>query len=259
MTGLADRRLLVVGGGSGIGRAVVDAYLESGARPVVVERSEAASASLAESLGERGEVVVGDGTDPAVLAHAVDRAVDRDGRLDHLTCCVGVFDSYVRVSDLSADDLARAADEIWQTNVVGTLLAVRCAVDALRAGRGSVTLTLSESAFHPVGGGVLYGASKWALRGVVTHLAAELAPDVRVNGVAPGGTSGTSFGGLSSLEQTLRADTTPGRDGRIAAGTLLEFAPEPRDHAGAYAYLADPVAARAVTGIVVNSDGGRRM
>ena len=91
-----------------------------------------------------------------------------------------------------------------------------------------MTLTLSESAFHPVGGGVLYGSSKWALRGVLSHLAVDLAPDIRVNAVAPGGPTGTRFGGLAALDQTQTADRVDGRDERIASGTLLRATPGPR-------------------------------
>ena len=133
----------------------------------------------------------------------------------------------------------------------------RGVVEAYVAEGASVTLTLSESAFHPVGGGVLYGSSKWALRGVVAHLSRDLAPRVRVNGVAPGGTSGTRFSAPAMLGQTLSADQVPGRDDRIKAGNALGVVPSPADHAGAYVYLADPAAARVVTGVVLNTDGGR--
>jgi 2,3-dihydroxy-2,3-dihydrophenylpropionate dehydrogenase len=44
----------------------------------------------------------------------------------------------------------------------------------------------------------------------------------------------------------------------IADGNVLGVVPSPADHAGAYLYLADPVAARVVTGVVINTDGGRR-
>lgn len=86
----------------------------------------------------------------------------------------------------------------------------------------------------------------------------ELAPEVRVNGVAPGGTTATRFGGLTTLGQTQTADQVEGRDDRIAAGTLLGVVPRPEDHAGAYLYLADPHTSRVTTGIVINTDGGRR-
>jgi NAD(P)-dependent dehydrogenase (short-subunit alcohol dehydrogenase family) len=254
---LGGLSILVTGGGSGIGRAVTRAYLAAGAHVTVLERDPAAADELVRAGPDTVYVVVGDATDPA----AVDRAVavaGADGRgLDQLTCCVGVFDYYASVRDLDPERLAAAAAEIWQVNVLSALLAVNRAYPRLRAARGSVTLTLSESAFGGHGGGVLYGSSKWALRGVVAHLSADLAPEVRVNGVAPGGTSGTRLGGLGALGQDQTADAVPGRSERIKASTLLQVLPEPGDHAGAYVFLADRVASRVCTGVVINTDGGR--
>ncbi len=254
---LEGERILLTGGGSGIGRAVALAYVEHGATVTVLERSPDNAKALEVEAGPGLQVIVGDAADPEVLASAVAEAGDRNG-LDNLTCCVGVFDYYASLRTLTPAELESAADEIWRTNVLSTLIAVQAALSKLRQARGSVTLTLSESAFHPVGGGVLYGSSKWALRGVVSHLSADLAPDVRVNAVAPGGTTGTRFGGLHSLGQEQTADAVEGRDERIAAGTLLEVTPRPADHAGAYLYLADRLGARVTTGVVINTDGGRR-
>lgn len=254
---LQHRRLLVTGGGSGIGRAVVEAYLTHGARVTVLERAATHAAEL-PNQSRRLRVLVGDATDPEMLAQAVETAAGPDG-LDNLTCCVGVFDNYTSLRTLTAAELGAAAEECWRGNVLSALHAVRAAFPELARARGSVTLTLSESAFHAVGGGVLYGASKWALRGVVAHLSADLAPAVRVNGVAPGGTAGTRFGGLGSLDQRQTADQVVGRDERIAAATLLGVTPRPQDHAGAYVYLADPLASRVTTGVVVSTDGGRRL
>ena len=252
---------LVVGGGSGIGRAAVTGLHREGAQVVVIERSAEHAASLTTELGsERLVVLTGDGTSPDDLARAVAAARDLAGKLDHLACCVGVFDHYADLFDLEPEQLASAAEEVWRVNVLGTLQAVRAAAPELRSTRGSITLTLSESAFHPVGGGVLYGTSKWALRGAVQHLSARMAPEVRVNAVAPGGTSGTRFSGLNSLgtaDHTV-ADSTD-RDARVAAGTLLRLTPAPESHAGAYVFLADRRASGVITGQVINTDGGRAL
>lgn len=247
--------VLVLGGGSGIGRAAALAYSAAGASVTVLERSARLGAALQDADSSMA-VLVGDATDPSTVRRAVG-AASSDGHLDHLTCCVGVFDHYLSLRDITADRFIHAAEEMWRTNVLSTLMAVNLAHDSLRAAKGSITLTLSESAFEAVGGGVLYGSSKWALRGAVHHLSADLAPDVRVNGVAPGGTSGTAFAGMSSLGQdgSLVSDDQE-RDARIARGNLLHLTPTPEDHAGAYLYLADPVAARVVTGLVVRTDGG---
>jgi 2,3-dihydroxy-2,3-dihydrophenylpropionate dehydrogenase len=247
--------VLVTGGGSGIGRAAVGAYRAAGARVTVLERSEPNARRLVEQHGDGVRVVVGDATDPDAVGEAVDVASD-DGRLDHLTCCVGVFDGYASIRDLTPDQLRRAATEIWTANVASVLLAVNRADPALREARGSVTVTLSESAFRAGGGGVLYGSSKWALRGVVAHLARDLAPEVRVNGVAPGGTTDTALAGLGALGQADASSRAAERDEQIRAANVLRVLPAPADHAGAYLFLADPVASRVCTGVVIRTDGG---
>lgn len=236
---------LVTGGGSGIGRAVALAYLADGARVTILDRARP------HDLPVGITTVIGDVTDQTAVAEAVRAAAGADGKLDLLTACAGVFDFYARVAELDPEELHRSFREIFEVNVYGALLAVREAAPALRRARGAVTLTLSTAAYQRGGGGALYASSKAALRGLVTHLAAELAPEVRVNGVAPGGTGGTRLGGLASLGQTQTAEATQGRDERIRAGTLLGILPLPEDHAHAYLYLAR---ARAVTGSVVRSD-----
>lgn len=259
MTGrLTGQRILVTGGGSGIGRAAVERYAAAGAEVTVVEFSSDRVREM-QAAGIPGVTVIqGDALDSGVLAGAVAAASGETG-LDNLTCCVGVFDFYASLADLTVEQLQAAAQETWQKNVISILLAVRVSLEELRKRQGSVTLTVSESAFYPVGGGPLYGSSKWAVRGLVGHLAKDLAPDIRVNGVAPGGTSGTRFGGLASLAQTQTADSVEGRDDRIARSTLLGFAPSADDHAEAFAFLADRTAARAITGTIINSDAGRSM
>lgn len=256
---LRGLHILVTGGGSGIARAAAERYDGEGAVVTVLNRSASGAESVSSASDGRIRTLVGDATDPEVLRQAITLASDESGHLNHLTCGVGIFDNYARITDLSASELMGAAQESWTVNVLSAFLAVTLAAEALRAsGNGSVTLTLSESAFNATGGGVLYGSSKWALRGAIEHLAAELAPDIRVNGVAPGGTSGTRFGGLQSLGQTLTADKVEGRDDRVAAGTLLERIATPEDHSGAYRLLADPVDSRSITGAIIRSDGGRR-
>lgn len=259
MTGWLDGvSALVTGGGSGIGRAVVDGYVAEGARVTVLDRNAQCCEELLERHGQAVAVVCADATDATQVDAAVRLAIQHTGRLDHLTTCVGLFDYYAPLAGIDPSRLPDAFDEIYRVNVYSTLLAVQRAVPALAASHGSVTLTLSSSAFHPDGGGVLYGSSKWALRGVVEHLARELAPDIRVNAVAPGGTGGTRLAGLRSLDQRLTADQVAGRDERIKASTLLGVTPMPADHVGAYVYLASAARSRIVTGTVINTDGGHR-
>lgn len=261
MSGWLDgRRALVVGAGSGIGRAVVDAFVEEGARVAVLERDPDKSAAIRAALPDV-PVVVADATTRQANDDAVAATVAAFGGLDVLVNCVGIFDFYRGVSELSADLIDDAFDEMFRTNVKSHLHSVRAALPALRAAKtadstGVVLLTESTSAYYPGRGGVLYVSSKFAVRGLVTALAHELAPDVRVNGVAPGGTLNTDLRGLSSLGlDGRRLDDTPDRAAELADRSPLQVALSGRDHAWTYVFLASE-RARGITGGVVHPDGG---
>jgi len=254
---LSGKVALVAGGGSGIGRAVVEAFLGAGASVAVLEADRAKCAALAE-LGPEVAVVRGDARSPADHAAALDAALalGPGGRLDVAAGFVGVFDLYTPLRDLPEDRFDAAFDEVFGLNVKASLVLARAVLPALRASRGSLVLTLSSSSFYPGRGGTLYVASKFALRGVVRQLAHEEAPLVRVNGVAPGGTVSTDLRGAASLGfDGTRLDDRPGRREQLEARTPLQVALAPADHAGAYLYLASD-AARGVTGEVIRSDGG---
>jgi NAD(P)-dependent dehydrogenase (short-subunit alcohol dehydrogenase family) len=257
VTGWLDgRRALVVGAGSGIGRAVVDAFGAEGARVAVLERDRAKADALAAARPEV-PVVVGDATTRAANDEAVCAAVDAFGGLDLLVNCVGVFDFYRSITDIDADVLDDAFDEMFRTNVKSHLHSVKAALPALKeSGQGVVLLTESTSAYYPGRGGVLYLASKFAVRGLVTALAHDLAPDIRVNGVAPGGTVGTDLRGLPSLGTADRSlGDTPDRAAELAARVPLRVALSGEDHAWSYVFLASG-RARGITGETVHPDGG---
>lgn len=195
---LDGRRALVVGAGSGIGRAVVDAFVAEGAVVAVLEKDPDKAAAVAAAVAG-APVVVGDATTVAANEEAVDAAVKAFGGIDILVNCVGTFDFYRTLADLPTNRLDDAFAEMFSVNVKSHLHSVKAALPALRASRGSVVLTESTSAYYPGRGGALYVSSKFAVRGLVLALANELAPDVRVNGVAPGGTLQTDLRGLESL------------------------------------------------------------
>lgn len=255
---LAGAVAVVVGGATGIGRAVVERFAAEGARGVVVDVAAGPLQELRAHLPAGSfETVSGDASRPGSAAEAVSAATARFGGVDVLVCCAGRFDFQTRICSLGVEELDRAFDDIFAVNVKSSLLAVHAAAEQLRRRRGSVILTLSSSAFYPEGAGALYGASKWAGRGLVSHLARELAPEVRVNAVAPGGTSGTRLAAVDALGITGSVEDVAGRDERLRAGNLLGAVPVPGDHTGSYVFLASPLMSGHVTGAVINSDGGR--
>ena len=255
MAWLDGKRALVVGAGSGIGRAVAAALVAEGAHVAALELDPAKAAALAADLP--GCVVSsGDATSAADSRAAVRAACAAFGGLDVLVNCVGIFDFYRGLADLDDVQLSAGFDEIFNVNVKSQLVSVHAALAELRRSRGSVVLTVSTSGFYPGRGGVLYVASKFAVRGCVIALAHELAPDVRVNGVAPGGTVGTELTGPRSLGLAGQIlGTTPGREEDLRSRTPLQVALTGDDHAGSYVFLASD-RARGITGTVVHSDGG---
>jgi len=255
VTQLAGRRALVVGGGSGIGRAVVERFLAEGASVAVLELSAAKCDELTRVSGI-GPVVTGDATTWEATDASVAAATDAFGGLDTLVQCVGVFDYYRGLGQLTRQELDDGFEEIFSANVRSHLLAAHASEAALRQTRGSIIFTLSTSSYASGRGGVLYVASKFALRGAMESLADELAPDVRVNGVAPGGTLDTDLRGLRALsEETRSMADASGREDELRARTRLEVALTPEDHASSYVFLASD-AARGMTGRVLHPDGG---
>jgi 2,3-dihydroxy-2,3-dihydrophenylpropionate dehydrogenase len=252
---LAGKRALVVGAGSGIGRAVCAAFVANGASVAALEVDTAKAARLETELPPV-VVVTGDATSPADNLTAVEAAVDRFGGLDALVHCAGIFDFYRGLADLEADAILPAFDELFRLNVASQLLAVRAALEPLREAGGSVVLTASTSGFYPGRGGVLYVGSKFAVRGLVVALAHELAPRVRVNGVAPGGTIGTDLRGPAALGlSAARLDDRPDREAELRARTPLEVALTPADHARSYVFLASDQSI-GMTGRFLHPDGG---
>lgn len=252
---LAGRRTLIVGAGSGIGRAVLNRFLAEGSRVAVLERDEEKASAIRRELPEV-VVTVGDAATRDANESAVASAVDAFGGLDALVQCVGIFDFYRGVADIEADQLDAAFDEIFHTNVKSHLHSVKAALPWLRESRGSVVLTESTSGYYPGRGGILYVPSKFAVRGLVLALAHELAPDVRVNGVAPGGTVGTDLRGAGSLGMASRSlGSTPNRAEEIAARVPLNVALAGEDHAWSYVFLVSE-RSRGVSGDVIHTDGG---
>lgn len=249
---------LVTGGADGIGRAVVERYLKEGCAGVVaVDRDAAGLARLATDYSGKVATVTGDVRDYAVHEQAVCAGLERFGRLDVLVGNAGVFDFRRPLRGYDAATLASTMDELFGVNLRGYLYAAMAAREALVASRGCMIFTASVASFHAGGGGVLYTMGKHAVVGMVRQLALEMAPEVRVNGVGPGGT----LTGLSGTVALGHADRHIGGDAaefdaRVGAAVPLGFGQRPKDHTGLYVLLASRDNARAVTGEIFMSDGG---
>ena len=252
---LDDHRVLVTGAGSGLGRAIVERFVDEGARVGVLELDAAKAADLTATFGERVAVTIGDATVLADNQRAVAETVAAFGSLDVFIGNAGLWDYGVALDALPETRIDEAFDQIFGLNVKAYLLGAKAAVAELRKTRGSMVFTVSNAGFWPGGGGPLYVASKHAVVGLVKQLAYELAPDVRVNGVAPGAMP-TDLRGPAALGLDGVAFSTMPVDRIAEAVTALARPIDPADYTGHYVLLASRDNSRTVTGSVHNCDGG---
>jgi NAD(P)-dependent dehydrogenase (short-subunit alcohol dehydrogenase family) len=261
MGALDGQVTLITGGGSGIGRGVVDRFVEEGAKVAVVD---IVAERLEEARDRHGDAVLGIHADVLSVdenRRAVEETVETFGKLDTFVANAGLGDAFRELIDIPEEDLGSVYDEIFSLNVKAVIFGARVAVAELARTRGTFIVTLSNSAFYPDGGGVMYISSKHAALGIVRQLAHEWAPVVRVNGVAPGATKTdirmpASFG-LDEHGERLRTHIHPSNaDAEVERVVPLALHADPSDHAGAYVLLASRRDGRAITGAVMKTDAG---
>jgi NAD(P)-dependent dehydrogenase (short-subunit alcohol dehydrogenase family) len=247
---------LVVGGANGIGRAVVERFVAEGARVGVLDVDPEALRAFGDEHPDRLVVVGGDARDPEAHARCLRATEEAFGPVDTCVANAGIHDMWARVEEVPVEDLVPAFRELFDVDVLGHLLCARTVAASLRRTRGSLIFTASSSSRYAGGGGALYVAAKHAVAGLMRQLAYELAPDVRVNAIAPGATA-TGLAGLSdSAIGRGRLDDDPEFLDRIAATVPLGFVADPADHASLYVLLASRSEAPFVTGALLPSDGG---
>lgn len=254
---LDDHVALVTGGGSGLGRAVVERFVREGARVGVLDRSAEKLEKLRADFSKAEVVTVkGDVTSPAANTKAVAATVKAFGKLDVFVGNAGIWDYSIPLAHLPIDMVGEVFDEVFGINVKGYVLGTKAAMAELVKTRGSVIYTVSNAGFDPGGGGVFYTSAKHAVQGLVKQMAYELAPKVRVNGVAPGGCASDLRGPACLGFDRVSLGGVAGIDEMIQAVTPLGFLPAAEDYAGMYVLLASRENSRTVTGTVLRGDGG---
>jgi pteridine reductase len=242
MLDLHGRVALVTGGAHRLGRAIALIFGQAGANVMVHYNRSAAQAQVVlrdlEALGVQGVVVAGDLSRVAEVERVIDTAIGRWGRLDVLVNNAGIWGN----TPIGTVTEARWS-ELIDTNLRSAFFAAQHATPALRASGGVIINIADVGALRPWRNHTPYLISKGGIITLTQSLAMDLAPDVRVNAVAPGAV-------------LLPDDWTPAQIKRSTRNVPLQRLGTPEDVAQAVLYLAQ---AAYVTGVVLPVDGGRHL
>lgn len=230
--------ILIYGGSGAIGGAIARRIAETGGRCHLVGRDAERLAAVAGPIG--AGTTAGDVADPELFARATAEAA-ADGTLAGLVYAVGNIrlKPFHRLSDEEA-----VAD--FSLNALGALKAVQAARQALLAEKGAVLLFSTVAVRQGFSAHASIAMAKGAVEGLTRTLAAEMAPDVRVNAVAPSLTLGGMGDRIAGSEKMRAA---------IGAAHPLKRLGEGRDVAALAAALLEP--GGWITGEVIAVDGGR--
>lgn len=180
----SDKRVLVTGGTRGIGRAIVEAFLQAGARVAVNGSTEETTNKAVTELGGGDRVIKapgGVGPD-AVCKEVVDSAVAGLGGLDILVNNAGISGAGPVESTEESD-----WDRVIEVNLKGVYFMTKYAAPHLRESGGNIINVASVMGLVGVPQGSAYGASKAAVISLTRSHALEFGKAIRVNAVVPGG------------------------------------------------------------------------
>jgi NAD(P)-dependent dehydrogenase (short-subunit alcohol dehydrogenase family) len=242
---LEGRSVFVTGGGSGIGAALTDGFLEQGAKVAFVQRSDASAFcdEMAAKHGRRPLFVRCDLTDVAALKAAVAEAADAHGLV---TALVNNAANDARHATLEVDETYW--DRAQAINLKAYFFAAQAVIEGMRSlGGGSIVNFSSISYMMGNAGYPAYVAANAGVTGLTRALAREFGPDrIRVNALAPGW--------VLTEKQKAMWVTPEGLEAHLARQCLKD-ALAPEDVVGATLFLASDVS-RMMTGQALVVDGG---
>jgi NAD(P)-dependent dehydrogenase (short-subunit alcohol dehydrogenase family) len=233
---LAGARILIVGGGSGIGFAVAQAARGEGADLAIASTNPEKLASAADRLGGAETFLLDIGDEAAVQSFFASA-----GDFDHIVTTAGDWGKARRGPFAEID--MQDAEALFRVRFWGAAILAKRGSAHVRPG-GSITLTSGMSAFRPQKGSVMATAMAGSIEHLTYGLAVELAP-IRVNAVFPGGVATEIFAGLP--DNLRKAE-----EARFASQPLPRIG-EPAEVAQAYLYA---MKGSYTTGQIIKVDGG---
>lgn len=242
------QKVLVTAGGSGIGRAMAEAFAASGADVWVVDSDPAALADCPESW--RRDCL--DVTDEAAVGDLFARLMAEWNGLDVLCANAGIAGPTASLEDQSLEGFRRCVS----VNLEGAFLFVRAAAPIMKAARaGTIIYTSSTAGLYGFPNRAPYAAAKWAINGLMKTTAMELGPyGIRANSICPGAVEGPRMEAVLAREAAVKNSTRDAIYRGYASGTSMRSFVEAVDIANMAVFLASD-AARFVSGQIIAVDG----
>ena len=245
MTRLQDKKIVITGGNSGIGKAISEAVIREGAHVLIAGRNRETLDNLAAELGDRASAFRADVANLADLDRLAAAAGESFGHVDVLIVNAGI----AKPAPL-AETTPEFFDQHFDINVKGLLFTVKQFLPLLRKG-SSVILTGSALDETGAAGMAVYSATKAAVRNIARSLAAELAPQgIRVNTVAPGPIETPIYDRMG-----LPQEVAEGFASQVASKVTLGRFGKPEEVAPVAVFLASDDSSY-ITGARLSVDGG---
>lgn len=248
---LEGKRAIVTGGASGIGRAIAETFLASGASVVICDRD----GELISDLQQSGSKLIAhrcDVADEVAVDAFVSRAAADLGGLDILVNNAGLTGPFGAIEELDGSDWRSTMD----VNVNGMFYCTRRAVPLLKSAGGGAIINISSIAGRfGYAYRTPYSASKWAVVGLTHSLASELGPArIRVNALLPGFVAGPRHERNAHARAKILGITYEEQKNRIRSKISMRELTSPQDVANMATYLASEIGAH-VSGQAISVDG----
>ena len=236
---------IVTGGGSGIGLAITERFVQNNIHTIIIGRDEEKLSVAARQFGELCEPLQGDLNNLPSIPKLINQIIEKHGHIDVLVNNAGIN---------MKKEFTGVTDEEFQKVILTNLTAVfslsrevvKCMLD--KDVRGSIINISSMASQYGIPKVIAYTASKSAIEGMTRAMAVELSPKgIRVNCIAPG------FIATDMSAKALNND--PERKGKALGRTPMGVLGEPSDIGDAAVFLASD-AAKYITGVVLPVDGG---
>jgi NAD(P)-dependent dehydrogenase (short-subunit alcohol dehydrogenase family) len=233
---LANQRIVIIGGGSGMGLATAHAAADAGAAVTIVSPDQAQLDAALAGLPRSCDAALADSRSEADVTALFDRV----GELDHLVYTANLAPVPRPLKDTSLEEARR----VFEVSFWGALAAVKYAAPRIKPG-GSVVLTSGTIGVRPTPGNAIAAGGASAVEGLTRGLAVELAP-IRVNAVRPGVIRTPMYNGIPEAQREAMFAS-------LAERMLTQAIGEADQIAHTHLYLMDNPY---VTGTVIAVDGG---